>query len=142
MCDAAGFLHSIAEEYNDKVNVLRAIGRAVARSGIALVRRLTGKGHARYPRTWVELEAVMQPASGSSLAYYRGALQIIYNLAAEFRKRFLGPNVLSPLHLKQLVGVLLGLWTQRLRPKFAFASNQISNARKTFLLSAILHSKA
>lgn len=139
----AGFLHSIVEDYDEKVSLLRSIGRTALRTGAAIFKRLINRKHriARYPRTWVDLEVAMQPASAATLADYRGSLQIIYNLAAQFRKRFLAPTVMAPIFLKQIVAILLGFWAQRFKPTFSFAIGQISSARKTFLLSAVLHEK-
>ncbi|CDJ42386.1 hypothetical protein ETH_00020670 [Eimeria tenella] len=139
----AGFLHSIVEEYAEKEGLFRSLGRSVLRVGSAVVKRLAGKKQrvARKPSDWVNLELTMQPASGASLAAYRGALEVIYALATEARKLFLEPAVEAPHSLKEFVGILMGLWTQRQLPSFSFASNDISVARKTFLLAAILHEK-
>ncbi|KAL8453871.1 hypothetical protein Emag_001679 [Eimeria magna] len=136
----AGFMHSIVEEYDEKNALFKAIGRTVMRVGMALAKRLIGKRHrhALRPRTWVALEASMQPASGVSVAQYRGALDVIVNLAKEFRRKFLDSNVVAPVFLKQLTSLLLGMWAQRFRKTFAFEDNQISAARKAFLLAALL----
>lgn len=143
MYGAAGFLHSIVEEYAEKEGLFRSLGRSVLRVGSAIVKRLAGKKQrvARKPSDWVNLELTMQPASGASLAAYRGALEVIYALATEARKLFLEPAVEAPHSLKEFVGILMGLWTQRQLPSFSFASNDISVARKTFLLAAILHGR-
>ncbi|KAL8271266.1 hypothetical protein Esti_004832 [Eimeria stiedai] len=139
----AGFMHSIVEEYDERDSTFKAIGRTIMRVGMALAKRLIGKRHlhALRPQTWVELEASMQPASGVSVAQYRGALQVIVNLAKEFRKKFLNSNVLAPVFLKQLTSLLLGMWAQRFRKTFSFEDTQISTARKAFLLAALLDNK-
>ncbi|KAL8447895.1 hypothetical protein Emed_004190 [Eimeria media] len=139
----AGFLHSIVEEYDEKHATFKAIGRTIKRVGVALAKRLIGKRHrqALRPRTWVALEATMQPSSGVSVAQYRGALEVTVNLAKEFRRKFLDSNITAPVFLKQLTSLLLGMWAQRFRKTFSFEDNQISTARKAFVLAALLDKK-
>ncbi|OEH79964.1 hypothetical protein cyc_01613 [Cyclospora cayetanensis] len=140
---AAGVLHSIIEEYNNKVGIFKRIGASAVHVGVALVKRLMGKKHriARKPSTWPDLERLMQHAWVVSLGSYRGALEVIYSLATEFRKTFLAPNVVAPFSLKLMTGGMLALWSQRHAQEFSFDNRQISAARKTFLLAALLHEK-
>ncbi|XP_026194556.1 uncharacterized protein LOC34618593 [Cyclospora cayetanensis] len=140
---AAGVLHSIIEEYNNKVGIFKRIGASAVHVGVALVKRLMGKKHriARKPSTWPDLERLMQHAWVVSLGSYRGALEVIYSLATEFRKTFLAPNVVAPFSLKLMTGGMLALWSQRHAQEFSFNNRQISAARKTFLLAALLHEK-
>lgn len=108
------------------------------------MKRLFGRGRRaeQPPASWDELENSMEPAlSGFRLASYKGAVQTLSKLAEKFRNKFVGEKVVAPLYLKQLTGMLLGLWAQGFQPAFSFKGKDISNARKSFILATMLHSE-
>ncbi|KAL8434257.1 hypothetical protein Efla_002022 [Eimeria flavescens] len=139
----AGFLHSIVEDYDDRDSIFKSVGRVVLRVGLALAKRLMGKRHrhAQRPKTWDALEVATYPGSKTTLQEYRGALQVVFSLANEFRKKFLAANVAAPVFFKPFIGVLLGMWSQGFHKEFSFANNRLSNAKKAFILAALLHKK-